>query len=145
MKMAGAGRRNGKPSAAELIGVNKPVMPVDVEGLLSPIGQPRPPRGVFAWMPTCCYNDMVVASWIFVWGSLGFVAVASLMLYIGCDATQSATPTCDLEEADAFQAYWLLMWLASFLFTVGSWVFVRGFGPPAPPLCGCASRHCKVT
>ena len=90
-------------------------------------------RGAFKWLPVYCSNDLVHASWWFVWGSLfgTFLAVVPLcheyLPFI--DETGTTLPMLE------FPSTWGLLIMSGIFFTLGSLAFVRAFEyPPLDPV-----------
>ena len=89
-------------------------------------------RGAFKWLPVYCSNDLVHASWWFVWGSVFGTIVSVVPLcheYIPYFNSSTTLPMLE------FPSTWGLLIVSGVFFTLGSLAFVRAFeDPPLRPL-----------
>jgi hypothetical protein len=91
-------------------------------------------RGTMKWLPVVGANDLIHGSWWFVWGSVGSVITAIVIL-------QNKThPIWNEDDStlstEAFIATWVLICMSGIFSTVGSLFFVRAFheNPPMSPM-----------
>lgn len=99
-------------------------------------------RGAFKWLPVYCSNDLVHASWWFVWGSL-FGTIVSIFPLLSQYIVffQGTDTTLPMLE---FPSTWGLLIVSCVFFTLGSLAFVRAFeDPPLKPLFR-SFRHCAT-
>lgn len=91
-------------------------------------------RGAFKWLPVAGSNDLIHGSWWFVFGSLGAVITAAVILQ------NKETPFWNDDDSalpgPSFIATWVLMCISGIFSTLGSLAFVRAFheNPPMSPM-----------
>eukprot|EP01033_Poteriospumella_lacustris_P010019 gene10019-7161_t len=92
-------------------------------------------RGVFHWLPVAYSNDLVHGAWWYVLASL-VLTVASAMVLINAYHRRYLGEDDSTLDTFRYRAAWVAMTISGFLFTLGSFAFVRAThdDPPLPPL-----------
>jgi hypothetical protein len=90
---------------------------------------------VFHWLPVAYSNDLVHGAWWYVLASL-VLTVASAMVLINAYHRRYLGEDDSTLDTFRYRAAWVLMTISGFLFTLGSFAFVRAThdDPPLPPL-----------